>query len=282
LEGLIAQYGELKERPRIARFQVDRYVAIHGTLSLALWLKGEPARAARVGWQAVEGALGIGHIASVSTVLALWVLPVAFWSGDLDLAMRYKEMLDEHLRLESIQIWVPVSRFFHGAIQFAQGNPTGIELMRIGTADLVKGGLIGRTPMYHTMIAEALLSTGDIVAARASSAKAQLAAQAQGERWCLPEVLRIRGRIELVDDDPVKAERLMLDAISEARQIGARSLELRAALSLADKWTKEGRSAEAQKLLQDIVETFEDAREYADLAKVRARLASLGGRRRIM
>jgi predicted ATPase/DNA-binding winged helix-turn-helix (wHTH) protein len=274
LEDLAAKYGTLEDRSRIARFQVDRYVSIHGTLALALWLTGAPTRAARMARQALEGARSIGHVASQSTALALWVLPVAFWSGDYDLAAVYQEALDESNGREEIAIFAPVSRFFHGAIRAARGDAGGIAEMRTALAALVAGGFIGRTPMFRCMIAAALLSAGDVASARDSADEALSTAMAQGERWCLPEILRVRGLIELHLNNPVAGERTLIDGLKEARDIGALSLELRVALTLADKWNAEGRVSEACDLLASIVIGFETNCESVDLAEAYGRLES--------
>ncbi|WP_144138284.1 winged helix-turn-helix domain-containing protein [Paraburkholderia sp. BCC1884] len=275
LEALAARYDRFEQRSRLSRFQVERYVAIRGTLSLAFWLTGSPGRAAQAAQEAVEGARAIGHITSHSTALALWILPVTFWSGNYDRAAAFQATLDENNQIENIEIWGPVSRFFHGAIQFARGEELGIVEMREALTVLVEGNFVGRTPMYRSMLSEALLSSGKVEEADATLNEARTAAEAQGERWCLPEIMRVRGLIDLHQNNPAAAELSLTDALSEARQIGAIALELRAALTLCDKWAAEERSEEARSLLNSIVERFDDDPEYADLIKARARLDRL-------
>lgn len=275
LTALADRYDHIAQRSRISRFQVDRYVAIRGTLALALWLTGAPARATHVAQEAVEGALAIGHIASHSTALALWILPVTFWSGKYAQAAAFQAVLDENNRLENIEIWGPVSRFFHGAIQFAHGKHSGIPEMREALNVLVEGNFVGRAPMYRSMLAEALLLAGDVLDAETTLKLARTAAVAQGEQWCLPEIMRVQGLIDLHNHDPIAAERSLTDALFEARQIGALAFELRAALTLCDKWIAEGRDREAFALLSPIVERFDEDPEYADLIKARSQLEHL-------
>lgn len=278
LEILILQHGQMEERPRIARFQVDRYVAIHGTLAVALWLKGETTRAINVAAQAVEGARAIGHSASQTTSLALWVLPVAFWSGDYALAAQYQVELDKSNQRESIAIWVPVSRFFRGAIQVARGERGGLGDMRGGLAELIAGRFLGRTPMFRSMLAEALLADGEIEEAKANAEAAILAAESQGERWCLPEVMRVRGLVDLQLDQAASGEAFLAEALTEAREIGALSLELRVGLTLSDKWAGEDRVEEARCLLKGIVDRFGKDAASADLAKAHDQLRTLDER----
>jgi len=122
------------------------------------------------------------------------------------------------------------------------------------------------------MLAEALLSLGEIEQARLSLAEAWSRAQAQRERWCVAEILRIEGLIDLRWGDAKAAERSLVRALHEARQIGALSLELRAALALSDKWATDGKDEDSRKLLNATLAKFEEDFGSADLVEARARL----------
>jgi predicted ATPase len=60
-----------------------------------------------------------------------------------------------------------------------------------------------------------------------------------------------------------------------ARQQGAKSLELRAELSLARLWKTQGRQAEARSLLADIYGWFTEGFDTADLQEAKALLEDL-------
>ena len=65
------------------------------------------------------------------------------------------------------------------------------------------------------------------------------------------------------------------EALQVAREQQAKSLELRAATSLARLWGEEGRRAEAQELLAPVYGWFTEGFDTADLKEAKALLAEL-------
>jgi hypothetical protein len=64
-----------------------------------------------------------------------------------------------------------------------------------------------------------------------------------------------------------QAERTFGRAIEISRQQGARSLELRATMSLAHLWHKQGKKARGRKLLQETYRWFSEGFDTPDLKK---------------
>ena len=79
-----------------------------------------------------------------------------------------------------------------------------------------------------------------------------------GERWCLPELLRIKGEL-------LQSEDHCRQALDLAHRQGALSWELRAATSLARLWKQGGKTAEAIELLTSVYDRFTEGFETADL-----------------
>ncbi|MCS0497692.1 helix-turn-helix transcriptional regulator [Ancylobacter sp. MQZ15Z-1] len=279
LDRLAAYYRQPKERARIARFQLDRLVAIGCSLAFLLWLTGGPARAARVAEDAVDRADAIGHIVSQSNALAFGAIPIALWSGDEDGAARFQAMLEDNLRRENIAVWSPLGRFFRSALRARQGAPGGVAEMKARLAELIAGRFVVRAPMYHCMLAETLLAAGEIEEARGAVRDARASVQAQSEMWCLAEVLRLDGLVHLRAGRPEEAERLMAKAIRAAQEIGALSLEVRAALALAAKLEAECRLGEAFEVLEACHARSSGDYDFADLAAARERLRERLGKR---
>ena len=75
------------------------------------------------------------------------------------------------------------------------------------------------------------------------------------------------------------AEALFLEAIDIARRQQAKSSELRAALSLARLWQRQGRQREARDLLTQIYAWFTEGFDTPDLMDARALIEELRGRR---
>jgi predicted ATPase len=68
----------------------------------------------------------------------------------------------------------------------------------------------------------------------------------------------------------------LLKAIDIARQQQAKSLELRATVSLARLWQQQGKKSEAHQMLSDIYHWFTEGFDTKDLQEAKALLESLG------
>ena len=97
------------------------------------------------------------------------------------------------------------------------------------------------------------------------------------ERWSDAELYRIRGDI-LLKRDPANtapAEEAFQTAIAIAQKQKARSLELRAAMSLAQLWRDQGKREEARGLLAPVYGWFTEGFETIDLKEAKALLDEL-------
>ena len=95
-----------------------------------------------------------------------------------------------------------------------------------------------------------------------------------GERWWEAEVHRLHGKLLLARRarDRADAEECFHRALRVAREQTARSLELRAAMSLARVWAEHGRRAEGQDLLAPVYGWFTEGFDTADLKDAKALL----------
>jgi predicted ATPase len=89
-------------------------------------------------------------------------------------------------------------------------------------------------------------------------------------------LLRLRGEVLLASGATEhEVERWYQQALQVARQQEAKSLELRAAMSLSRLWQQQGRRAQAHALLAGIYEWFTEGFNTADLQAAKALLATL-------
>ena len=91
------------------------------------------------------------------------------------------------------------------------------------------------------------------------------------------ELHRARGEILLKHDptNPAPAEEAFLTAIAVAKQQGARSFELRAALSLAKLYQSTRRPADAHAVLAPALEGFPPTPEMPEIAEAQGLLAEV-------
>jgi predicted ATPase len=98
------------------------------------------------------------------------------------------------------------------------------------------------------------------------------------ERWWEAEVYRLRGVLLLrqTGTPPAEAEAWLQRALDVARRQEAKSLELRAAMSLARLWQQQGKRDEARELLVLVYDWFTEGFDTADLQEARALRNELG------
>ena len=95
--------------------------------------------------------------------------------------------------------------------------------------------------------------------------------------YFFPEVLRTKGKLLLLQDKdhPEAAQACFQQAVTMAREQGARSFELRAAMSLARLWRSQGKVQQARELLAPVYGWFTEGFDTRDLKEVKALLEEL-------
>jgi predicted ATPase len=137
----------------------------------------------------------------------------------------------------------------------------------IGTREL-RGGL------WLSVLAEACLTAGRIAEGLSAVREALTESEKTESRWYAAELNRLEGELLLASKEPDEslAEASFRKAIAIARGQGARSLELRAATSLAQFLARQGRREEARAVLGPIYDWFTEGFDTADLIAAKALL----------
>jgi class 3 adenylate cyclase/predicted ATPase len=166
-----------------------------------------------------------------------------------------------------------------GAALAIEGHEDGLELAREGLAAYRATGGVLQLVVGTLFLIEALLARGRITAAADTLAEAQAMSLTHTLRCYDAEFLRLAGALALMRDGPAlaaEAEDCFGQAIAKARQQGARSLEIRAAASLARLWRDQGKRDEAHELLSPIYGRFTEGFDTPDLREAKALLDGLG------
>ena len=274
LQRLAEQHNRLDRRPRIS--SADLYVVIRVSLAVVGWVRGDTVEAARTAAAAFEGAKTIGHRISQSNALALAVIPIAVWSGDLDAAQRGLSALTENLNQRDLANWAPVAHFFDAAIRHQRGESDAVDRMQAAVDEIIATNFLIRAPMYLCMLAETALEHGRIELARSSIADAFVQAEHTDEVWCQAELLRVHGLVEQARGDNERAEKLLLRAMQTAADAGALSFQLRSAFALARFWAVAGR-VEAVAVLDQACALFASDLRDKDIVSARRLLTQLRG-----
>lgn len=145
----------------------------------------------------------------------------------------------------------------------------GITAMHTFEADLARS-------RYLALLGEACGATGQIAEGLSLLAEALAFAEQSGERFFEAEIYRLRGELLLKSEAPqTEVEECWRQAIAVAQKQGAKSLELRAAMSLARLWQKQDKREEAQQMLAEVYGWFTEGFDTADLQDAKALLDEL-------
>jgi DNA-binding SARP family transcriptional activator/predicted ATPase len=133
-----------------------------------------------------------------------------------------------------------------------------------------------RLPYYLSLLAQVYGKAGRAEEGLACINEALAEARAHNERWWDAELHRLRGEFLLMKGaDASEVEAALLRAIAIARSQQARSLELRATISLARLWIAQNRSDDARRELSDVYAWFTEGFETPDLQAAQLLLAHL-------
>jgi len=149
--------------------------------------------------------------------------------------------------------------------------------MHQGLAAWCATGAEALRPYYLALLAEASGKAGQVEEGLHLLAEALAVANDTGEcRWDA-ELHRLKGELLLarLAEKHAEAETCFQQALTVACRQQARSYELRAAMSLARLWQRQGKRTEAHALLAPIYGWFTEGFDTVDLQEARALLVEL-------
>ena len=153
----------------------------------------------------------------------------------------------------------------------------GIAQMRMGLdAYRITGGEVLR-PSFLSLLADAYGKAGQAEQALNVLTEAQALADECEERWWQAEMYRLKGELILKRggvqnprrDHQDEAEECFRQALAVAKAQKAKSLELRAAMSLSRLWMQQSRRFEARNLMQEIFPGFTEGFDTPDLQEAK-------------
>ncbi len=243
--------------------------------ALALWEQGHPGRALERAREGIAHARTLNHPYSLSNSLAMAGV-VHHWRGEPGETLRLAEEGTTIARESGFPFLVALATAVRGcALVDLRGGEAGIQALRHGLGLLAGTGTGVGGQYFLSVLARAQASVGRETDALATIDAALALSERQKSRFWDAELLRIRaelllqaGRVPTASE----AEAFLQRALATARQQGGRSLELRAATSLARLWQRQGKRAEARDLLQPVYAGFIEGFETQDLKDAKALL----------
>jgi predicted ATPase len=163
------------------------------------------------------------------------------------------------------------------ALAAQQQGEEGVAQMRHGLAAIQATGAALRQPYYRGLLAEACGTVGQVEDGLTILAEVLAEVHRTGERWWEAELYRLKGELVLQQaaGRGDEAETCFRQALDVAHRQQAKSLELRAAMSLSRLWQRQGKRAEARELLAPIYGWFTEGFDTADLQEAKGLLDEL-------
>jgi tetratricopeptide (TPR) repeat protein len=272
-EKAISRYNLDFQRTDAVRFGVDPKSIGLSTMAWAKWALGFPDTALDLNRQAREAVKELRHPLSTACVLS-WQSTLEKDLEQFEQAERTAELTKTYSAehgLVQTQAWGMCT---HGSVIARMGEyQAGLEEMR-SALNLMRGigSRLGESA-FLLDIAECLGEAGHPDQGLSVIAETRTFIDRTGERHRKPDIDRIEARLLLkVTSDSDRADQLFLSAIENARSLHARTLELRAALELADLRRSRGRIHEAREVLQPVYESVTEGLNTPLLQKTRGLL----------
>lgn len=278
LQQMLAQYDPVRHSASAHTFGQDHFVACASHLTLGLWFLGFVDQARRYSERAIEYARSLNHTNTLQFALAYGGALFAANCGDVEyLQSTTLELLELGRELGSPG-WSAAVTGLHGKLLIELGQSSeGVAKLRAA----IKAFRERHSPLWQptlcAWLAKAHATRGEISQGLATLEIGREAA-AVGPRWMDAELLRVEGELRLVGRlaDHASAEAIFSEALAVATAQSSRTLELRAAISLARLWQSQQRNAEARALLTPAAAWFTEGHNGTDLRAADALLRTFG------
>jgi predicted ATPase len=282
----IALYDPQQHRSHAFRYGQDPGVVCRAYAGITLWCLGYPDQALR--WSSEALTLARELEQPFSLVYALFFAAMLHqFRREGPLTQERAEAARALAAEQGFALWVAWGTFFRGwaLTEWSPAPEARQEQVEAGLAQMHQGLAAWRAtgaetlrPYFLSLLAEASAQVGRCEEGLTLLAEALAVTNEKGERRWKAELHRLKGEFLLAraTGHDTEAETCFRQALDIARRQEAKSLELRAAMSLSRLWQQQGKRAEARQLLAPIYGWFTEGFETADLQEAKALLADLG------
>ncbi|HVU03970.1 MAG TPA: adenylate/guanylate cyclase domain-containing protein [Polyangiaceae bacterium] len=246
--------------------------------SLALWFLGYPEQAMASAERAVELAGKTNHPLTIAGILSFY--------GDLHHHLRKPAAFDDIAKRtvaisqeQNLPMWVGTARTQRGWAMCQLGDPThGVEEILAGLEAFRRTGAEVNTPYMISRLVEALITADRLDEGLSQVEGALSILETKLDRYYEAELHRLRGEILARKGNASGAEACFERALAVSRAQAAKSLELRASMSLGRLRAAAGRAADARELLRPVYDWFTEGLDTPDLVDAKTLLATWSAR----
>jgi len=274
LEEGIAHSTPDQRRTPAFRIGQDLGVAYQAHTAWSLWLLGYPAQALARLHEALTLAHELAHPYSLAFARC-WAAIVSQFRRDVSAVHEHAEATVALATEQGFALWAAMGTSVRGWALAMQGQgEAGMAQVRQGVAAWRTTGATLHVLFLCTVLAEVCDHLGHPEEGLQALTEAHTLMEQHEERYWEAEVARLQGVLLLRQTGPqqAEAEAWLQRALDVARRQEAKSLELRAAMSLARLWQHQGKRQEAYDLLAPVYGWFTEGFDTADLQEAKALL----------
>jgi DNA-binding winged helix-turn-helix (wHTH) protein/predicted ATPase len=280
LERAVSLYTPELHRVHVEGSVYDTGVICRVFAAHNLWALGQPEQAAQYTAEALALAETLDHPYTSAGVLCLATV-VGAWRREWPRVQAWAAAAVALSREQGFPYFLAWGMLMQGRALSAQGQShEGLILLRQGLADYRATGASVLQTYWAVLLAEALGEAGDVEMGLEVIDEALATVAHSGEERSAAELYRLRGellqRVE-ASKRPVEVtpEVCFQQSLALACRQQARSLELRAAMSLSRLWQRQGKGREARQLLASVYDRFSEGFASHDLQETESLLAEL-------
>ncbi|WP_089945648.1 AAA family ATPase [Candidatus Entotheonella palauensis] len=243
-----------------------------------LWLLGYPDQALTRVHEALALVTEPAHPFSYTHALLYASLVWQFRQEEQDLCDHTETAVTLSTE-QGFPLWLAAGTILQGWALMVRGqSEEGMRQMRQGLTDLRASGVELAVSYYLALLAEGYGKLEQAEAGLDALKEGLEVMERTGEHWWQAEVYRLQGELQLslAAPDVTEAEANFHQALDIARRQQAKSLELRAATSLARLWQSQDKRQEAYDLLAPVYYWFTEGFDTADLQEAKRLLSHLG------
>jgi tetratricopeptide (TPR) repeat protein len=276
-EKAVAEYDD-RERTRFwaAILGQDSGVAHRSFLSLALWHLGCPDQAMKVSREVCELARDLGRPYDLCAALRARDCLCYLCRLRADAQTAGEEMVDVASE-QGFALYRAIGILNKAAGMVLQGRPQEAVGLALMSFDALRGtGVRHELTHAHSILGDAYTQVGRFEDARRTLDEGQSVSEKHDFHFQEAELHRLEGELHLAEaNDQAAAEGCFRTAIETARRQQSRAWELRATMSLARLWQRQGRRDEARTALAAVFDTYTEGFTTPDLVDASALLKAL-------
>jgi class 3 adenylate cyclase/predicted ATPase len=268
-------YQPQQHRANSLLYGYDPGTTCNGYMSWALWLLGKIAESLAASEASIRLAIESEHAPNLALSYG-WATFLHLCTHDLEALNILTTKLIAHCEEHGFPHWLALGKIGRGWCYARNGDVAdGLEWLQIGIQEF-------RTMWGGFLVSACLVCLADVLRMKGCFAEATDALdrslviiQRSNERLWEPENHRVRGEVARDAGQFPAALTAFQQAIKVAQDQSARSLELRAATSLARLWRDQGKRTEARDLLAPIYYWFTEGFDTPVLQDAKALLDQL-------